>query len=390
MKRLIYVDFENVSTSGLNGLLKLDEKDHVKIFLGPKCSKLSLIEAESILHCNAAVELITNDQIAKNALDFIIMVHLGYDIAKKSAKAYYIISQDKGYEPAIKEMQSMTGETIERLVNIQEVISRNDVSGGFLSSIFGKKKAVVENQTEHEVFEKGKSKRTTANGKKAPNGQKNEKGNYPNRKNDRNPNRNNNNPNGKNKPANGPKNGPKQNNQNNQNNPKTSHTQKDAKPVNEPKLVNGPKSTDTPVTHSVTRSTSDPKPVSKPIAAPKPLVDEAKMDNLSVADIVKEMNRDGKTAGKEMSRDAKPDAKSKAPKEVEDKKNAPLSAEEKAMVERLMKESLTKEEFHNKLMSEIRDNDRATEIYKVKRAHFNQLVRERENQMKKETENTPE
>ena len=78
MKRLFYVDFENVSSAGLNGVLKLTGNDEVKIFLGPKCSKMSLIEAESVLHCDATVELIKNDQIGKNALDFIIMVHLGY------------------------------------------------------------------------------------------------------------------------------------------------------------------------------------------------------------------------------------------------------------------------------------------------------------------------
>lgn len=157
MKRIIYIDFENVSTAGLNGILELNEKDHVKIFLGPKCSKLSLIEAEAILHCNATVELITNDQIGKNALDFIIMVHMGYDIAKKAGKAFYIISKDKGYEPAIHEMQSMTGYTIERLQDIKEVLARDaETSKGGLFGFLTKKAPQVENTTEHEVYEKGK------------------------------------------------------------------------------------------------------------------------------------------------------------------------------------------------------------------------------------------
>ena len=93
MKRVLYVDFENVSSAGLNGVLRLTKNDEVKIFLGPKCSKMSLIEAESILHCDATVELIKNDQIGKNALDFIIMVHLGYDIAKREGDAFFIISK---------------------------------------------------------------------------------------------------------------------------------------------------------------------------------------------------------------------------------------------------------------------------------------------------------
>ena len=156
MKRIIYIDFENVSTAGLNGILDLNEKDHVKIFLGPKCSKLSLIEAEAILHCHATVELITNDQIGKNALDFIIMVHMGYDIAKKAGKAFYIISNDKGYEPAIHEMQSMTGLTIERLSDIRQVLNEEEPAKGGLFGLFGKKNKQVQNMTEHEVYEKGK------------------------------------------------------------------------------------------------------------------------------------------------------------------------------------------------------------------------------------------
>ena len=155
MKRVLYVDFENVSSAGLNGVLKLTKNDEVKIFLGPKCSKMSLIEAESILHCDATVELIKNDQIGKNALDFIIMVHLGYDIAKREGDAFFIISNDKGYEPAIHEMQSKTGETIERYPDIEHVIARKDEAPGLFARLFGKKKPVVENTTEHEVLKKG-------------------------------------------------------------------------------------------------------------------------------------------------------------------------------------------------------------------------------------------
>lgn len=340
MKRLIYVDFENVSTSGLTGLLKLDAKDHVKIFLGPKCSKFSLIEADTILHCNAAVELITNDQIAKNALDFIIMVHLGYDIAKKAAKAYYIISNDKGYEPAIKEMQSMTGEHIFRLPDIAEVIGRNDVPGGLFGGLFAKK-AVVENATEHEVIERGKSKKTGANGKKpSGNGPKND-----NRSNDRN-NRNNGKPNA-------PKNAPK-NTSDNRKNPKNT------KPVKTETRPN-------PKNHTVSRSTNEPRPV-------KPLVEEEEMDNLSVSELVKEMDKAPVKKKENASQAPKKQEAEHAPEHTP----APLNEEERTMVERIIGESKTKEEFHNNLMSTMRENDRATDIYKMERAHFNRVVKERE------------
>ena len=169
MKRVLYIDFENVSQQGLRGIQKLTKNDLVRIFLGPKCSKMSLIDADMVFHCDATVELITNDQIGKNALDFIIMVHLGYDIAKKTGNAYYVVSNDKGYEPAINEMKSMTGCTIERLPDVDAVIARGgEVKTGLLSFLTRiAPTPVADNTTQHEVLGKGAKKttrRTVGNG----------------------------------------------------------------------------------------------------------------------------------------------------------------------------------------------------------------------------------
>ncbi|MBO4651984.1 MAG: hypothetical protein J5649_01560 [Lachnospiraceae bacterium] len=163
MKRVLYIDFENVSQQGLRGIQNLTKNDLVRIFLGPKCSKMSLIDADMVFHCDATVELITNDQIGKNALDFIIMVHLGYDIAKKAGNAYYVVSNDKGYEPAINEMKSMTGCTIERLPDVDAVIARGgEVKTGLLAFLHRvAPMPVTDNTTQHEVLGKGQKKTTT-------------------------------------------------------------------------------------------------------------------------------------------------------------------------------------------------------------------------------------
>jgi len=162
MKRVLYIDFENVSQQGLRGIQKLTKNDLVRIFLGPKCSKMSLIDADLVFHCDATVELIKNDQIGKNALDFIIMVHLGYDIAKKTGNAYYVVSNDKGYEPAINEMKSMTGCTIERLPDVDAVIARGgEVRTGLLAFLHRVAPTpVADNTTQHEVLGKGTHKTT--------------------------------------------------------------------------------------------------------------------------------------------------------------------------------------------------------------------------------------
>ena len=161
MKRVLYIDFENVSRAGLSGIARLTKNDLVRIFLGPKCSKMSLIDADMVFHCDATVELITNDQIGKNALDFIIMVHLGYDIAKKAGHAFYIISNDKGYDPAISEMKSMTGSTIERLPNVDAVIARGGEVKTGLFAFLHRQTPVAENATQHEVLGKNVRKTTT-------------------------------------------------------------------------------------------------------------------------------------------------------------------------------------------------------------------------------------
>ena len=162
MRRVLYIDFENVSRQGLTGIAKLTKNDLVRIFLGPKCSKMSLIDADAVFHCDATVELITNDQIGKNALDFIIMVHLGYDIAKKAGNAYYVISNDKGYEPAINEMKSMTGCTIERLPDVDAVIARGgEVKTGIFAFLHRTAPTpVADNTTQHEVLGRGAKKTT--------------------------------------------------------------------------------------------------------------------------------------------------------------------------------------------------------------------------------------
>jgi len=181
MRRVLYIDFENVSRQGLQGIQRLTKNDLVRIFLGPKCSKMSLIDADTVFHCDATVELITNDQIGKNALDFIIMVHLGYDIAKKAGHAFYIISNDKGYDPAINEMKSMTGSTIERLPDVDSVIARGREVRTGLFAFLHKATPVADNTTQHEVLGKTTRRTTTrrvvGSGAGARSGEDNRSGN---------------------------------------------------------------------------------------------------------------------------------------------------------------------------------------------------------------------
>lgn len=366
MKRLFYVDFENVSSAGLNGVLRLTGNDEVKIFLGPKCSKMSLIEAESVLHCDATVELIKNDQIGKNALDFIIMVHLGYDIAKREADSFFIISNDKGYDPAIHEMQSRTGAVVERYSEIAQVLARKEEKTGWFSFLFRKKTPVVENTTEHEFVNK-RGKTGSRYGNSSSRGNANRSGGQTNR------------------------NGGKSYSQGSRNNTQRTDSRNAQKPAQTRNDVRNPQagkirqnvvhteakvSVKTPekpkveqavrtevqkpvetVKQTVTRRTVAQTEPKKPAVLSGTAADDSYLDNLSIADLRAQLG--GRTNKPE------PAKQKPAPVKPERKKEpAVMSDAEKDLVNRALAETDNLGDFHNYILKELHDNDRATEIYK--------------------------
>lgn len=409
MKRILYVDFENVSSAGLNGILKLTKNDEVKIFLGPKCSKMSLIEAESVLHCDATVELIKNDQIGKNALDFIIMVHLGYDIAKGTGDFFFIISNDKGYEPAIHEMQSMTGDVIERYPDIEHVIARKDEKPGFFAKLFGKKTQVVDNTTEHEVLnKKGRTGTRSGNGGNRTNGHA---GNGSGTRTDGNHGRaytpdnryvNRNRGNTRNgAPRTGTNAAPQQAQQRKNTAPQQAAQKKqDNRPAVQTAAVTAKTVKDTaaevkkPVTVKAAaepkqtvaapkQATAAPKPsaepkqtVAKPVS-PIAVSDDSYLDDLSIADLRAQLNVKKETPAAQNNKAANSSAQnSKAPvKTTEQPARAQakpaakveMTDAERDLVNRALAETDNLGDFHNYILKELRDNDRATEIYKAEK-----------------------
>lgn len=402
MKRILYVDFENVSSAGLNGMSDLTTDDEVKIFLGPKCSKMSLIEADNIFHGDATVELIKNDQIAKNALDFIIMVHLGYDVAKKAGDLFFIISNDKGYDPAIREMQVMTGETIARYQDIAQVIKRNDVKPGLLARLFGRKPAAEGGEetavaTEHEVIKKGHSNRGGSNnrgdnrGNGNRNGNSNRNGNnHGNGSGSRNNSNGNNGGNrnngrnnaGSNRPA--EKNNRPANAQNEQKNNRPGNAQAEQKNVvrvsvnkEEPKKPvssaseNAKQQAPKKPAEVIRRSTETEKPVNKPVISPE----DDYLDGMSIAELRAQLTGnkknnnstavDGKNSAAAPAKEAaSAKSNSRGSHNTHGRVKTVLTDSEAELVNRAIAETDNLGDFHNYILKELHDNDRATEIYK--------------------------
>ena len=372
MKRLFYVDFENVSTAGLSGMLKLTKNDYVKSFFGPKCAKMSLGEAESVFQADVTVQTIKNDQISKNALDFIIMVHLGYDVAKREADRFFIISNDKGYDPAILELKSRTGEVIERYPDIAQALARKEEKTGLFDFLFHKKTPVVENTTEHEfVNKKGKTNGRYNNSQNR--GGANRSGSQSNRNGGRNysqGNRNNGTGTG-NRTAQKPAQG-----RTDVRNPQIRKPQQGTVRV-EPKTAVKPE--ENPKTEPVVRTE-----VQKPVETVKQTVtrktvvktetkkpefsgaamDDSYLDSLSIADLRAQLGTRPSKPEQPAQKPASAPAKAAAAKPERKKEPAVMSDAEKDLVNRALAETDNLGDFHNYILKELHDNDRATEIYK--------------------------
>ncbi|SFA83983.1 hypothetical protein SAMN05216249_103102 [Acetitomaculum ruminis DSM 5522] len=108
MGKIFFIDFENVGLAGLSGIDELSSDDYVIIFSGQKSPKLSLEDADRIYNSAVKVDIYINNITRKNAIDFVISTYMGYYIGRDNYEYYIIISRDKGYEPAIKAISSMT------------------------------------------------------------------------------------------------------------------------------------------------------------------------------------------------------------------------------------------------------------------------------------------
>ena len=346
--------------AGLNGLNKLTENDEVKIFLGPKCSKMSLIEAQSILQCGTPVELIRNDQIAKNALVFI-----EFFCNIINAEGFFIISNDKGYDPAIHEMQDKAGETtVERHPDIASAAERKLDEMGIFSFLFRKKKSAAENTTEHEfVNQKGKS--NSRNASSSNRGNANRSGSQANRNNGKSYSQGNNNRRNDNRNAQKP--AQAKNDARNQQAGRFKQTTVRVEPKDAVKAAEKPKAEQAvrtevqkpveTVKQTVTRRTvTQPEP-KKPVVIPASDADDSYLDNLSIADLRAQLG--GKTVKPESAKQKPAPAKPEKKKEP-----AAMSDAEKDLVNRALAETDNLGDFHNYILKELHDNDRATEIYK--------------------------
>jgi hypothetical protein len=97
MRNIYLIDFENVGSDGLSGILNLTAEDRVIIFYSTKSNRLTMRAHILIGRAEAQFTYYEATVGGKNALDHQLSTYLGYLIGTGAADRYYIVSRDNGY-----------------------------------------------------------------------------------------------------------------------------------------------------------------------------------------------------------------------------------------------------------------------------------------------------
>lgn len=96
-----FVDYENITDTGLDGIDSLKKKDRVIVFYSRQVKHISFEKHVEIAESRCSIEYILIEKTAKNYLDFQLSTYLGYLISKKEPDRIVIITRDTGYNSVV-------------------------------------------------------------------------------------------------------------------------------------------------------------------------------------------------------------------------------------------------------------------------------------------------
>lgn len=96
----VFVDLENVRRIDPEVLGRL--RFAMTVFLGPQNKKLDVDVVESLLGHSEEVKLIRSPKPGKNALDFVLVYHLGQAVQAHPKGFFHIISKDAGFDSLVE------------------------------------------------------------------------------------------------------------------------------------------------------------------------------------------------------------------------------------------------------------------------------------------------
>jgi hypothetical protein len=99
----VLIDYENVQPKDI-GLLQ-GGPFKVKVFLGPKQSKVPVTLAEALQPLGGNAEYVLLETAGNNAVDFHIAYYVGVLSCEDPTAYFHIISKDSGFDPLIKHLK---------------------------------------------------------------------------------------------------------------------------------------------------------------------------------------------------------------------------------------------------------------------------------------------
>lgn len=96
------IDFENVKSEGIKGILQLTENDTVIIFYSVNADTLTFETMDMIFNSKAKLQKYKIIHGGKNSLDFQLTTYLGYLIHEGKDNCFYIISNDHGFQHVVE------------------------------------------------------------------------------------------------------------------------------------------------------------------------------------------------------------------------------------------------------------------------------------------------
>ena len=95
------IDYENVKSEGIKGIIQLSEEDRVVIFYSHNADTITFEAMDMIFNSKAQVSKYKILCGGKNALDFQLSTYLGYLIHEAKDSYFYIISKDNGFKHVV-------------------------------------------------------------------------------------------------------------------------------------------------------------------------------------------------------------------------------------------------------------------------------------------------
>ena len=95
------VDYENVNSSGIEGIKNLKLEDKVYIFYSEQIKTIPFEKSIELVKSKAQIEFIEIKKVGKNYLDFQLSTYLGYLIGKGENGFVFIISKDTGFDSIV-------------------------------------------------------------------------------------------------------------------------------------------------------------------------------------------------------------------------------------------------------------------------------------------------